>query len=78
MHGCYTCHNATPVELCTNVDLIEHTHQHTHAGSQKVNLTAGVGVRIIGKEEKEGAVTSARPGTVTKVVNRWRNRPKTG
>ena len=43
----------------------------------RVNLKAGVVVRKIDREEKEAGVTSARPGTVTEVVNGWRKRLKT-
>ena len=43
-----------------------HTHQHTRADTQEqVNITAGVLIRIIDKEEREGALNSAGPGTVT-------------
>ena len=67
----FICMVATPVtsvEVCTlhNVGLINHTHQHTHAGTQDVSKSsAGVVVRIIEKEERKGTVNSARPGTVT-------------
>ena len=37
-----------------NVGLINHSHQHTHAGTQDVvNLTTGVVVRITDKESRE-------------------------
>ena len=50
-----------------NVSLINHTLRHTHAGTQDVSidLTAGVVVRIIDEEEREGVVTSARFNFVT-------------
>ena len=47
-----------------NIGLINHTHPHTHAGTQDVNLTAGIVVRIIDKEKREGE-TKVRPGMVT-------------
>ena len=42
-----------------NVGQINHTHQHTHAGTQdERNVTAEVVFHRIEKEEREGVVTS--------------------
>ena len=42
-----------------------HSSTYTQSDKMSVNLTAGIVVRIIDKKERERAVTSARPCTVT-------------
>ena len=69
---------ATPVtpvlSVMHNVGVINYAHQHTHAGKQGVSKSNGCSRPSCSNnrsemKRKERAVTSARPGTITLVVN---------
>ena len=68
LHGCYTCHTSL-VHCRPNQS---HSSTYTQAHKMEVKLTAGVVVRIIDKEKREGQWPVQGQARLRRWVNGWR------